>query len=224
MNESSRNAFAGNAAIYTPICSEGQTRVLAIEDESLDKSITTALHVIDLNSAIGPCLLAERQPIAYKALSYCWGEQKFDHTIICNGLLIRITASLHSALLRIRERYGRCYLWVDAICINQGNLNERASQVVAMIAIYTQAEEVIAWFGQNKTGLSLQDALRIYPLHEDNESAEKLACNPWFYRVWIRQEVWAARRLTVLYGSESCAWDELVLLPPAYRTAGANRQ
>ena len=37
--------------------------------------------------------------------------------------------------------------WIDAICINQDDLNERAQQVNMMYNIYHQAEGVIVWLG-----------------------------------------------------------------------------
>jgi hypothetical protein len=38
-------------------------------------------------------------------------------------------------------------LWVDAICIDQTNLDERAQQVGIMDRIYSNAKTVIAWLG-----------------------------------------------------------------------------
>jgi len=38
-------------------------------------------------------------------------------------------------------------LWVDALCINQGDNNERANQVKMMGKIYAQASKVIIWLG-----------------------------------------------------------------------------
>ncbi|KAJ4424653.1 hypothetical protein N0V82_000581 [Gnomoniopsis sp. IMI 355080] len=39
------------------------------------------------------------------------------------------------------------YLWVDAICINQADLDERASQVALMARIYSECERTIIWLG-----------------------------------------------------------------------------
>lgn len=39
------------------------------------------------------------------------------------------------------------FLWVDAICINQGNMAERSHQVQMMWPIYKSAETVLVWLG-----------------------------------------------------------------------------
>jgi hypothetical protein len=39
-------------------------------------------------------------------------------------------------------------MWIDAICINQADLAERAVQVLHMRAIYHLAERVVAWLGE----------------------------------------------------------------------------
>ncbi|KAK3367648.1 hypothetical protein B0H63DRAFT_515459 [Podospora didyma] len=39
------------------------------------------------------------------------------------------------------------FVWIDAICINQDDLDERPAQVKLMGAQYSQAERVVAWLG-----------------------------------------------------------------------------
>jgi hypothetical protein len=61
-----------------------------------------------------------------------------------------ITENLHSALLAIRnsgERRGTKLLWVDALCINQPDLEERDSQVKMMRDIYKRASATVVWLG-----------------------------------------------------------------------------
>ena len=40
------------------------------------------------------------------------------------------------------------YLWTDALCIDQSNFQERASQVELMGRIYSSADDVIVWLGE----------------------------------------------------------------------------
>lgn len=53
----------------------------------------------------------------------------------------------------LRELYkaneGGLVLWVDALCINQKDVEERTSQVQFMGKIYAQCEEVIVYLGDN---------------------------------------------------------------------------
>jgi hypothetical protein len=106
---------------------------------SSDYQITCKLHRISLDD----------NPY-YEALSYCWGNPELSHSIICNGAELKITASLHGALQRLRQTFTSRWLWVDAICINQSPqaLEERAAQVSMMRDIYKNAQQVNVWLGE----------------------------------------------------------------------------
>jgi hypothetical protein len=58
-----------------------------------------------------------------------------------------VTSNLKSALQSLRHSDSVRVLWVDAVSINQANIEERANQVRQMGRIYTQARGVIAWLG-----------------------------------------------------------------------------
>ena len=72
-----------------------------------------------------------------------------------------ITSNLHNALLQFREGGFKSFIWVDAICINQADLNERAMQVRIMRQIYGKAELVYIWLGSE----SADTAIGIELLH-----------------------------------------------------------
>ncbi|PMD53153.1 HET-domain-containing protein, partial [Hyaloscypha bicolor E] len=86
----------------------------------------------------------------YQALSYTWGSPDITKTIAINGAVVDIRQNLYDALFNFYERLERgaeFLLWVDAICIDQQNLQERTSQVRLMDFIYTRAQCVIIWLG-----------------------------------------------------------------------------
>lgn len=88
----------------------------------------------------------------YVALSYVWGKDPEKKTIKVNGFEMEITKNLHAVLLELRKSkwiHQRSYLWVDALCINQDDLDERAQQVTIMRDIYTVAWQVVIWLGPN---------------------------------------------------------------------------
>jgi hypothetical protein len=100
-------------------------------------------------------------PPMYEALSYTWGDPKgpwseipdswrvkYSYNIEINGQKMKIGFNLKSALRRIRDRTEFKRLWVDAICINQNNQNERSEQVKEMARIYRQAARVLCWLGE----------------------------------------------------------------------------
>ncbi|KAH8906655.1 hypothetical protein BR93DRAFT_958839 [Coniochaeta sp. PMI_546] len=88
----------------------------------------------------------------YKALSYTWGQEPPRHTIICDGKPFPVRPNLYSALRRLRRATQPLTLWIDAICINQEDLDEKKSQIPLMSDIYYQAERVIIWLGERANG------------------------------------------------------------------------
>jgi hypothetical protein len=97
----------------------------------------------------------------YKALSYMWGYKtpsflplklwgrpNEPKTIRCNGVSLTVTPNLYAALRQLRHETEPKVLWIDAICINQDDNDEKTSQVKLMGRIYTLAEKTIVWLGQ----------------------------------------------------------------------------
>ena len=75
----------------------------------------------------------------YTALSYTWGIDATRYSLIIDGATLLITANLHVALQRIAEDnrvVDIVRLWIDGICINQNDDEEKSSQVQMMQSIY----------------------------------------------------------------------------------------
>ncbi|VTT67571.1 unnamed protein product [Fusarium fujikuroi] len=85
--------------------------------------------------------------IDYEALSYAWGSSEDKATIRINRTLIQVTQNLKEALTYLRHESKPRSLWIDAICINQSDVDERNSQVRLMGSIYSSASCVISWLG-----------------------------------------------------------------------------
>ena len=60
----------------------------------------------------------------YNAVSYTWGGQTPEHAITCNGNEIFVTQSCVDALKGIRFQ-KLPVIWIDQLCINQFDLEER---------------------------------------------------------------------------------------------------
>lgn len=98
------------------------------------------------------------------ALSYEWGARTRDFEIICDNATLKVTENLIKVLKRFRKFQGlapdlnpdsirlnitgKTLFWIDAICINQDDLNERSHQVPLMGSIYKNASRVIVWLGE----------------------------------------------------------------------------
>ncbi|KAN0110166.1 Heterokaryon incompatibility protein (HET) domain containing protein [Hyaloscypha variabilis] len=67
---------------------------------------------------------------------------------------IPITPNLQSALKRLRQRSTTRVLWVDQLCINQEDVEERSSQVQLMGHIYQKASKTVVWLGEEDEHVS----------------------------------------------------------------------
>ncbi|KAM0417447.1 hypothetical protein ACHAPT_012509 [Fusarium lateritium] len=89
----------------------------------------------------------------FRALSYVWGDAKVRRTVRLNGRDFEVTVNLYEGLRQMRESIYETEdlpmlpVWIDAICINQEDKNEKAKQVPNMHQIYNTAEEVLLWLG-----------------------------------------------------------------------------
>ncbi|KAF5638028.1 heterokaryon incompatibility 6 OR allele [Fusarium sp. NRRL 52700] len=128
------------ATIYKPLDNSRQEiRLLTLlPPRDGDADIHCTLSHAVLNSSSG-------NP-KYEALSYVWGEPEFSEPIILNNHTFFITPSLKYILLCLRQKDDLPrVLWVDAICINQSDVEERGHQVALMREIYSNCQRDIAW-------------------------------------------------------------------------------
>jgi Heterokaryon incompatibility protein (HET) len=84
----------------------------------------------------------------YEALSYPWGGAKSQGKIRLNGKVHLVTQNLANALADVQSDDSSRILWVDALCIDQSNLQERNHQVKQMGRIYQNAKRVLVWLGR----------------------------------------------------------------------------
>jgi hypothetical protein len=109
-----------------------------------DEPISCVLEIASLRDS--PC---------YTALSYCWGDSSNKKTIFVNTSVIETTDNLASALRYIRKHLASGSLiddlpqlfWIDAICIDQNNLEERSHPIRLMQTVYASATNVLSWLG-----------------------------------------------------------------------------
>jgi len=69
---------------------------------------------------------------AYQALSYAWGADTEKQPITVNEKVFLVTGNLHYALQSLQVASGGRHFWIDAICIDQHNIEERNEQVQAV--------------------------------------------------------------------------------------------
>jgi hypothetical protein len=94
------------------------------------------------------CALADSESTRpYEALSYVWGSEKKPRSISIDGCDLPVGENLYAALAHLRDRSIERTIWIDAICINQRDSEEKGQQVQSMAKIYSKASRVIVWLG-----------------------------------------------------------------------------
>jgi hypothetical protein len=84
----------------------------------------------------------------YEALSYCWGTEVTTRMIKQGGLAgCLVSEHLWRALKRLRMPSEKRLVWIDAICINQQDVDERNHQLGLMRHVYAKALRTIIWIG-----------------------------------------------------------------------------
>ncbi|KAK3986468.1 heterokaryon incompatibility protein-domain-containing protein [Cladorrhinum sp. PSN332] len=83
----------------------------------------------------------------FEALSYVWGDETETTRIQVDDKTISITKSLCAALIHLRSAHKPRTLWVDALCINQDDVEEKNRQLPLMGDIYSTAARAVIWLG-----------------------------------------------------------------------------
>lgn len=185
-----------------------EIRLLELGPGSYEDDLVLSLRIASLNQA----------PPDYHALSYAWGQGVSTRKAMFDGKGTIIGRNLDCALRHIRCSLSEdTLLWVDALCINQQDVDERSSQILLMKEIYSLAERVFVYLGPERPG----DANAITCIRHDSvpqsEQTAQVLLNeimsicqrPWFGRVWVAQELALSRKdPTVYLGTMTIPWSD----------------
>jgi hypothetical protein len=210
---STRNVKSLPKYKYGRLVSPDTIRLLRMIPSRPGSELTIKLYQFPLGSCPG-----------YTALSYYWGDNTLERSVICNGARIDTTRSLYSVVDALRLYNlagGRPYYWIDQICIDQANRREREAQVRIMGMIYREAHACLVYLGQATEDTMtafywarkiaaigpafaqyIRDGtgLETYKLPSRKDPCWQtlkgdLLLRPWFRRMWVVQEVSLARKV-----------------------------
>jgi len=159
----------------------------------------------------------------YETLSYVWGKDGRSEVLtLKDGKFLSITKLLQDALPFVErecQRFSTRYLWVDQICIDQDDRNERSHQVKLMGQIYTSCFRVLVWPGRmtkfdaelfstedleranhQRTCSSQKKSTMEHIVHHLRKVARpsgsftgssrlEMLQSKWFHRAWVFQEI-----------------------------------
>ena len=212
--------------VYSPLPSANSIRLLALQSFSHEypRRVCCTLRIHRFSCAA-------QHSLTYTALSYVWGKAEYLQPIQLDNVQVMVRTNLYRALLELSRDSSRPLLWVDALCINQADINERNAQVAIMKDIYSNATQVIVWLGRGKREDSVCDhGLPI--THTEGKSAPLETCvssdeegftssfydctdhdvDEWFHRCWTLQELMLAKKAMVRCGPYVISWERLSML------------
>jgi hypothetical protein len=164
----------------------------------------------------------------YETLSYVWGPPDRTAKVICDGEYLGITNTLLKIVQKLRLKDDDRVFWIDQLCINQDDKDERDSQVKIMDKIYQGSSSTTAFLystegnqssdnpepslhslhlirlllSYNFSVLFAGSRLPIFRSLEGDPSVilvRELFANPWFSRIWIVQEFCVSKNITLLF-------------------------
>ena len=120
---------------------EDRIRILELLPGKAEDTIHTKLAVAPLSAGT-----------KYEALSYVWGNPAYPLPIHVDGKVLKVTQNLRTALRHLRSPTESRTLWIDAICINQNDKEEKGHQVGLMGKIYRGSSNTVIWVGPSTPG------------------------------------------------------------------------
>jgi Heterokaryon incompatibility protein (HET) len=108
-------------------------------------------------------------------------------------------------------------MWIDFLCINQLDLEEKTRHISLMSMIFDRASRVGVWLGEltpwGRIGLDFVASVARSPFTFSTQLAPGLMAfsgllrNPWFLRHWTVNDVALAKTVTLHLGTETLDWE-----------------
>ncbi|KAG9192880.1 hypothetical protein G6011_11614 [Alternaria panax] len=167
-----------------------------------------------------------QERLNFVPLSYTWGPESPAHDILVTSPDSRGWLTVRQNLydfLRIRRNCDPDWFWIDQICINQGQNDEKSHQVSQMAEIYSTSD-VEVWLGPEFEGSNeLVDLITRESVVSTQRPIPKLSVSeremcaiiptlrqfvhlPYWSRLWIIQEIVLGDFVTIRIGSKTLSW------------------
>lgn len=214
MNEDEDMQSESPSTIQSDVASHRDVRLLRLRSGLADTPLHADIEMVNLSSPSLP---------RYDALSYSSaGDTKGHYPVFLGPYwdIIYVTRSCEKALRAVRNSKSDRLLWVDLLCINQNDLEDKTEQVGLMHDIYSKASSVVAYICDEspETQMALvflqkiKAAGKITPENviptdlETRRSFRLLFEKPFFSRAWIVQERLLAKDWEIFCGKNSTFW------------------
>ncbi|KAF2972394.1 hypothetical protein GQX73_g1106 [Xylaria multiplex] len=223
------------SSIYRPLEDRDEIRILELlpHSEGSNAPVNVRFYHVKLS-----------QRPRFEALSYTWGDQDTQHPVTVNeaGDTVAVGSNCISALRALRRADQPRRLWVDALCINQADIEEKGAQIPIIGNVYNSASRTIIFlqycgsneaFHGNGAGPEMQRCWEAgilgqeteQPVLDDTARRELFDVGnyPWFERSWIIQETLLSFDKIVICSPFLWSWETFIGLAPSDSNMGVIR-
>ncbi len=157
----------------------------------------------------------------YHALSYAWEDPGQEETIIVNGQQMKVRRNLFAFLGQLEAMRWEGDLFIDAISINQSNLDEKNKQVQIMARIFGNAKRVFVWLGPGSEPINrfFDNAIGSKSFKNSKfcgglldwelDAVLEIVRKRYFSRLWVVQELGVAKQFLLMCGDRSATFKDL---------------
>ncbi|PMD41991.1 HET-domain-containing protein [Hyaloscypha variabilis F] len=180
----------------------------------------------------------------FEALSYTWSANEDPKSLILvNGNPFDVGPNLHSMLHARSMIFGERLVWVDAICINQEDKDEKVVQLSLMGDIYQKSKRTVSWLGDSfdtplavKMIREIAERWEMYDQSPDEVfttylwktrhpewlALSRLVRNRYFSRHWVFQEIMLGNDFQFYVGGHYLSFDYMNKALSALGRGGEN--
>ena len=210
-------------SLYTTDSSTARYRYEPLNDKTQEIRL---LHIEKLRFGAIRCHLATvelRFAPAFEAISYTWDNQEPDNILVVDGQQLAVTKNAKRIVYDRATRLQSRWIWIDAICIKQDDVDEKNAQVAIMGKIYHSAVRVVVWLdnygidrwqallalfllaavGRTTTPASASEKQKRKMIGTANmwRALEPLLTHDYWWRIWIIQEIACAKVVHIRWGA-----------------------
>lgn len=197
---------------YEPLDrAQNQIRLLSLLPVP-EEPITCRLYDVNLSPQVK----------SFDVLSYASNLSGLHSTIEINEKCLVIPAELGIALQHLRLEHRRRLIWVDTICVDESNIEERNDPLRHLETNHTSVRSLLVWLGESSDSskeffklmrryegaVSEDEEREIEPkaLVNFHETLKDLMNHPWWIEIWGLKAFAFVSHCTLICGSDQISW------------------
>ncbi|KAF5133336.1 Heterokaryon incompatibility protein 6, OR allele [Metarhizium anisopliae] len=166
--------------------------------------------------------------VEFETISYTWGSRQTRKGLIVAGARLDVSDRVYDIVHDRASFLMTRHIWIDSICINQQDNEEKSSQVQLMRKIYGSSYHTVIWLGHGSDAndavwflshlrrridsdeTTRRQAMSLMELNIESPgwtALTRLVNHDYWARCWVIQEIAVSKKVIISYGGELITWD-----------------